>query len=65
MLFIKRKIHITKKICKNCKKDLKLDTDWYYANDNVFCSKICRKSYKYVYIYKKNYGSIYLGSICI
>jgi len=63
MLFIKRKIYITKKICKNCNKDLKLNTNWYYANDNVFCSIICRKSYKN--IPKKNYGSIYLGYIYI
>ena len=57
MLFI-RKIYITKKICKYCNIDLKSNTNWYYCNDNVFCSKFCRKNY----IIKKK-DEIYLGVI--
>lgn len=56
-------IFITKKKCKNCNINLRININWYYANDNVFCSKFCRKSY----LNKKNYsiylGTIYLGTI--
>ena len=51
-------IFITKKKCKNCNINLKININWYYASDTVFCSKFCRKSF----LNKKN-DSIYLGTI--
>ena len=38
-----------KKYCKSCSIMLCLNYKWYFYNDNVFCSKLCRN-----YYYNKN-----------
>lgn len=40
-------IKITKKICNYCNKTLQLNSNWHFENDNIFCSKFCRKIYKH------------------
>ena len=40
-------IKIIKKKCAYCSKTLQSNTNWYFENDNIFCSKFCRKIYKH------------------
>lgn len=35
-------IHIKLTECYNCRKKLMTNINWYFKNDNVFCSKYCR-----------------------
>ena len=39
-------IKIKKKKCTYCHKKLQINSSWHFENDNIFCSKICRKIYK-------------------
>lgn len=53
-------IHILQRKCEYCKKKLLVNTTWYFQNDYVFCSKICRKNY-IMYVNDKMYlGVIHL-----
>lgn len=36
-------ITIIKRNCFLCKKILSNHINWYFYNDNIFCSKSCRK----------------------
>ncbi len=39
-------IQIKKQICTTCNRILQTNTCWYFENDNIFCSKSCRKMYR-------------------
>ena len=51
-------ISIIKRRCTFCKKKLLINTTWYFQNDNVYCSKICRVNYNL-----KQNDKVYIGSI--
>jgi len=46
-------IQIKKQICTTCNRILQTNTCWYFENDNIFCSKSCRKMYRCV-VYNNN-----------
>ena len=51
-------IKLLQRKCEICRKNLLVNTTWYFQNDKVFCSRICRKNYNL-----KQIDKVYIGSI--